>query len=555
MSTPESRTTVSLGVTGASGDAVVVVYDAGNHEVARQTGAPQMQMSLPRGFYTLRVNVGADFGETFIRLNADTAIPAPMPARYSPAPLADGALTHEYYSQTSAVQSREKTRDRLTVSSLPPAELFLFVRALDRERYKGADFGRDLQLLNDKGERITGFAADVTKRDTEVGWLAFCAEAAPGFYRLAVGGQRPREIAVHLFPNWQTQLFVLHHGRPLVESLRVFMSPVNTGFEPYDEIADAVDAGLSALQSGSAFVPEATLELFLHNKFQNPMLGFIGGHLLIRAARAEPHDSPERNRRAVVMREVLGNLDWLAPAAPDTVALEILAHREFGLPLERASAVSLPPMLRAGYSAIVAAAADTPPLIPRDSLCDDISDRLLSDSPWTSWEPRPAGRGLRTTSGPSISGRRMPLPSSDSYTLGPAGEGGGGAVNIPELIGAVVGGLMELPSALAERWPWRARVPEIGWLERAVIDEVLRAQRSGTLTRDSLDPAKIARDLGVSPHAVLRTIESLSRATLEKVLAKAEVDAALRSTIGGTWKHLSNVVRMDREPVASRSRV
>ena len=168
MSTPESRTAVSLFVTGASGDAVVVVYDAGNHEVARQTGAPQMQLWLPRGFYTLRVNVGADFGEMFIRLNADTTIGAPVPARYSSAPLANGALTHEYYSQTSAVQSREKTRDRLTESSLPSAELFVFVRALDRERYKGADLGRDLQLLNDKGGRISGFAADVTKRDTEV---------------------------------------------------------------------------------------------------------------------------------------------------------------------------------------------------------------------------------------------------------------------------------------------------------------------------------------------------------------------------------------------------
>ena len=244
------------------------------------------------------------------------------------------------------------------------------------------------------------------------------------------------------------------------------------------------------------------------------------------------------------MGEVLGNLDWLAPAAPDTVALEILAHREFGLPQERASAVSLPPMLRAGYSAIVAAAADKPSLIPEDSLCDEISDRLLSDSPWTSWEPRPAGRELKTTSPPRMSEDRYQLPPSDNYTLGPGGGGGGAAIKIPELIGAVVGGLMELPSALAVRWPWRARVPEIGWLERAVIDEVLRAQRGGTLTRGSLDPAKIARRLGVSPHAVRRTIESLSRATLEKVLAKADVDAALRTKIGGTWKRLSNVVRM-----------
>jgi hypothetical protein len=331
----------------------------------------------------------------------------------------------------------------------------------------------------------------------------------------------------------------------LVESLRMFMSPVSNGFEPDDEIAAAVDEGLRALQSGTAMVPDATLDLFLHNKFKNPMLGFIGGHLLLRAARTEHAESPRRLERREVMREVLHNLRWLAPFAPDTVALEVLAHDELRLDPPEVAAVALPPMLRAGYAAVIAAASRNPALVPDGSLSDEISARLLNDSPWTSWEPRTAKSSGMTTSSTPWGGKTPKLPRSanDTYTLGPGSSSGG----LPELFGVIAGlggvvldTLRELPATLPR--PWRKRLPEIGWLERAVIDEVVRAVRSGKLEQGTLDTGEIARRLGVSPHAVRRAIDGLSRFSLDAVLDKAEVDPALRTTIRQSWTRMSDRV-------------
>lgn len=528
---------IPLTVTGSPKGATIVVYDSGNRIVTEESGGSDVVVRLARGFYTVRATIGADSDEVFVRLDAPKSIAAPLPARYSPAPIAGGALTHEYYSITSRDFSRTKTRGALNSSALEPAELFVFVRALDRESYGGEDLAEDLQLLSGRGLRLSSFAEDETKRDTQYGWLAFCAEAAPGFYRLAVGGAQPREIAVHLFPNWQTQVFVLHRARPLVECLRVFMSPVGNGFEPDDDVAAAVDDGLQALQSGTAVVPDATLDLFLHNEFKNPMLGFIGAHLLLRAARAEPAESEARSQRREVMREVLGNLASLAPFAPDTVTLEVLAHDELGLDPPRESGVSLPPMLRAGYAALVAAAAGNPALIPEASLSDDISDRILSDSPWTSWESRPiAFRGITTSR--STWGRRaprMPRSRGETYTLGPDPGGMSYAIgSIVDICGSMIGGLRELPVALT--WPWR----RIDWLERAVIGEILHAERSGK--RELLDEGGIARRLGVSPHAIRRVVEDLNRVSLDAVLEKADVDVAMRGMMGRTGRRMSDFV-------------
>ena len=149
----------------------------------------------------------------------------------------------------------------------------------------------------------------------------------------------------------------------------------------------AVDTGLQSLQTGSSELTSA-VDVLLRNKFVNPMLGFIGAHLLVNRARQLPPDSAERQECDSLLQTVMGNLEKLASDAPDTIALQTLAAIHFGGPVPTVS-LGVPPMLRSGLSAVVFAAAEYQQLIEEDSLADRVASQMFQDSPWTTWDNRP----------------------------------------------------------------------------------------------------------------------------------------------------------------------
>ena len=79
----------------------------------------------------------------------------------------------------------------------------------------------------------------------------------------------------------------------------MFLAREGQGFSPRDEVAAGVDLATDSLLNGTDLPPQRALNVLLTGKFENPLLGLIGAHCLLR----EPEPRKE------LIHEVLDNLE------------------------------------------------------------------------------------------------------------------------------------------------------------------------------------------------------------------------------------------------------
>lgn len=523
-SSAEQPKTVPLELRGLSPDAAVTVYDAHDHEAWSGRGETSGKLELPRGLYTIRVAVGGQFKETFVRLSDATSLGELMPPRFTAAPLSGTATTHEYYAYTSQTLSKVATRPSLKPGASQESRLFVFVRALDQETYKGTDLSQKLFLLDENGNTVSDFSEAVTQRNLAHGWLALSAPGPVGFYRLLFTGSPPREVAVQLFRDWQTQIFILHHERPWLEGMRVFLARHNVGFDMNDEVAQAVDMAFDSLQSGLDRLPRRALDLLLYSKFDNPMLGLVGAHILLQRLRRRGQDHPDHNRDQNLLETVLGNLEGLVAGSPDLQALLVMAANTLGTKVVSRPFVR-PPMLRAGMEEIIQAAAKEPSIVSENGFVDRVAEQMYVDSPWTSWQPFDTRRKMELL--------RRALEETPAATAAEGMEKGEMAVPLS------VGDSLELPEVRRPTSPAPMRVPTAGpagayldWVQLAILDEAERLQGmilSGRISsRARLEVSRLAQRLGVTSQAVRRAVRELDELPNDVV----------QRTISREWKKL-----------------
>src|SRR5439155_2698699 len=190
----------------------------------------------------------------------------------------------------------------------------------------------------------------------------------------------------HVARGWQPQRFVERRGYPGGAGGRsadlgdasILMAPIGRGFDPERDDLRLTELARQALSSGREVLAKGDLSSMLFMKFENPMLGIYGAHLLLR--RGDGRDG--------VLAEVCRNLERLVPGHPDAAAI--------GLAIGTAPNVSfpLPPMLRASWELVIEASAGRPDLVPRDSLAGRVAGSVYDASTWLIWrkerEPREA---------------------------------------------------------------------------------------------------------------------------------------------------------------------
>lgn len=374
--------TVSLTLHDVPNDATLTVYDGQDRPVALARYGQELTASLPPGLYNVRVTRFGRIAEQVVRLAKPCRVKPDVPAWYTSAPLDGAASSHEYYSYTAAAFSLKDTRP--PIGPDPDGRLFVFVRALDADAARGlsADLGASLVLRDAEGRVVARLDPSETAHDTTYGWVAFSVQAAPGFYALHETSAGGREAALHVFRGWQTQVFILHHTAPRLETMRIFLGGIGQGFHPADREAGAIDLALGALHAGVHSLPEDQLHILLSGKFTNPMFGIVGAHILLQ----QWQRGPSSRRDPGLLEMVLGNLEGLVPGSADVAALRLLAGpllgtRPVGLAFRH------PPMLRAGLAAVVSESALEPTLVPEEGVVDDIATRVLADSPWATWTP------------------------------------------------------------------------------------------------------------------------------------------------------------------------
>ena len=135
---------------------------------------------------------------------------------------------------------------------------------------------------------------------------------------------------------------------------------------------------------GEGVVPRDLLQLLLHGKFQNPVLGIVGAHALLL--------QPEVD--FALVDEVLGNLEHLVPGHPDAAGLRWLAAEAGSkgrvpdaehVPIS--TLVGWPPLLTLSYAALIRRDAHDGATIADGSVAERAAAQLVGSGLWTSWRP------------------------------------------------------------------------------------------------------------------------------------------------------------------------
>lgn len=206
----------------------------------------------------------------------------------------------------------------------------------------------------------------------------------PGVYRLRVetGPLESYEIFVFTAENWQTRVFLtcddFYSGsdtfrRPMLRTTSILMGRKGTRFDPNSQNDRQSEVALNALLRGYDILDSRDMRDLLHGKFDDPMLGIYGAHLLLQRKRINWE----------LFDTVCRNLYRLVGPVPDVQALYVKSKRPMRSDDNRLAIYrGLPPMLIRSWGLLIRRSRKRYSIIPQDSLSDRIAVTVVSTEPW-----------------------------------------------------------------------------------------------------------------------------------------------------------------------------
>jgi hypothetical protein len=399
MSLEAAPARLSLTVSTSDSQSEILVLDARGRPVQRAFG-PKQTFELERGIYRVKVLTGTESQEKSVVLTETRREPLwfEQVAFASPAPLVGTSTSHEYHMEAANRESKVTHVADGTGSSL-----FFLVRdwtptatwnphGLHRVMGNPAE-GLSLYSISAAGERkICDLARSGTTNAWGDPWAACTIDVTPGVYELRLelpGGETLRQSFV-ASPNWQTQSFVFMRAYPSdngpqwradLSRTSVLLSATR-GFSPNESMLRTAELARVTLatkgpsergQENRRLMPDE-MRLLLRGKFENPILGIYGAHLLLLEGSVD----------VGLLREVVRNLrGMLGLKHPDVEALALRADGEpHPLPFEH------PPMLSRSWSLIVGASVAEPGLVT-ESLTERNTGKVWAEGPWLIWRSSP----------------------------------------------------------------------------------------------------------------------------------------------------------------------
>jgi hypothetical protein len=360
----------TLTVSAADDFAEISILDAHLNQVA--SGVNRLEQELSEGLYKVRVKVGPTTSERLVSLDRSKEeafeyqqFPSPIPL--SGTSRADSALAEA--AHRASLQPRRLNGDG--------AQIFIFIRpASEKEQPGGANAAAGLLLLSESGVSLAPLesSALVDERTSSAGC---CFDLTPGRYRLQLkrSDGKLTERTLVAVRDWQTQAFMLL--REVRDDYRADLANSTVAmarrhpFQPDNDLTRLSELAQYALTQDRKVLSPQVREDLIEDKFENPMLGLFGAHLVLR-------DAPEDQ---VLFTEVMRNLTRLmGPDHPDIQALSLR------LPSSSASvSISTPPMLRASWDLVVEASFQQPNVVAEGSLAERIGGRIVPSVPWLAW--------------------------------------------------------------------------------------------------------------------------------------------------------------------------
>lgn len=383
--------TLSLEVKTADETAEVFIIDGRFKMVERGRGQSNT-FSLPPGIYTVKVRVGFESREEHVVL-----LDKPERVEFerihfpSAAPLADTGKTHEYHISAAV---NECKRTHFTAGS--GSSIFVFVR--DWTSQEKADAGgepsrkpqKGLKLLDAQGkvvldlEKKSVFEENSEFYEKHDPWAACNVQVNPGIYRLALelGSGKQVEQTVIASSGWQTQVFLLQRNYEDCNNRGVFDRRADlpgasillskNGFNPADPFKRLVETARLGLVNTRQVLSENVIDEILKGKFENPMLGIFGAHLLLL----------DKQIKLGLLEVVVKNLRRMLGENqhPDVEALALrLGAKNTTYIFEH------PPMLRRSWWQVVEATVDNEKLVPLNSMAAMCADSIWGEEPWLQW--------------------------------------------------------------------------------------------------------------------------------------------------------------------------
>ncbi len=368
----------------------IVVIDSCFKTVAY--GLAEVDVVVPAGVYQLEFRAGPAVERKLVAVGPGTTyeelhIHVGMP---SAAPIEHTSTSHEAHQGIAGELSRE------LANTTGSSGLVVLVRNLRGSESPELDRGAiaGARVADRDGRPLDG-SEDWHFHDAD-GWASWSATLDPGGYVLRTASSEELahvqlEQSVWLCEGWQTLIFVPNTGDgPTFSGASIHMTRLHEAWTPWEDTQAnlALEAALWGLRDGRSVVSTALVELLLHAKHDNPMLGIVGLHALL----LHPADRSKRVGR------VLEALEELVPGHPDLGALAWLAEEHAAARVGRSprptelAPVDWPPMLRSGYAALLRLDALAPGTIVDGSAAEGIAAGLVARGTWTTWrarEPKP----------------------------------------------------------------------------------------------------------------------------------------------------------------------
>jgi hypothetical protein len=364
----------------------IQVHDGEFNMVAKGFGT--LKREFDPGLYFVRVEVGDKPYEQVVRVPSNGTATVTYPVNTSPrcssAAVVEGTSSlHEYTSDYTRALS--KTKAKLT----PGSGARLVVLASRQRPDTAAEIRfNGVRLLDRTGKCI----ADLSRRSSVEGPTndnlarGFAAEVNPG--GLVLEWKHETMNTYWRQPLWIPQGYVMlvfvtvrpGQTTPDMATASIHLASLSEGFEPRDSHGAAAEAALESLRTGRQLLSETRLAELLQGKFQNPMLGIYGGHMILQSS------SLPVSVKIKGLDEVVGNLQSLIPDSPDLAALHLMSSELKDTIAPHQIPCSWPPMIRLGYLAFRNADWDAPgTFIEEGSVADRIRTMLGVAGVWSTW--------------------------------------------------------------------------------------------------------------------------------------------------------------------------
>lgn len=362
---------VNLLVEGPDAATEIFLIDAGLQRI--EAGIGELRARVAPGLYKIRYRSGAQQEDTLVHIPAGKAnhVISARPVLFrSAAPIANTETSHEYQAWPALDHSR-RTHHAIGHGS----HVFLFVREASEDEHLRVC---DVAVYDLHGQRLAGI--DVGFSDEKARVAAANVELDPGTYAVRVTNPTigSYEMFVTASPGWQTQAFFTcedfwKRGKrvraPSIRQSSLLMASQHQGFDPSSELTRTSELARQALAQGRDVISDEILNQMLHGKFQDPLLGIIGAHLLLR-----------RTQRATsTVRLVCQNLRMMLGEHPDVVAVELALDRGTRRTVEK---ITAPPTLRDSWKEITKATRRKASLVPPDGVVARIGQNIVRAGLW-----------------------------------------------------------------------------------------------------------------------------------------------------------------------------